>query len=179
VLDTSRTDIAKGLTIRPLRREEIAQLAQVIPDELSEAQLENRWQEQELGYREVLVAEADGELVGTVSIRRTHDSAPAMHLFALEVATHRRGEGIGSAIIEYVIDEARRRGCRSVYLEVRVDNRARRLYHRAGFRRVGGAFVNSWWQFGADGSRERVEELSYRMVKRVGSNKQQATGNKD
>jgi ribosomal protein S18 acetylase RimI-like enzyme len=142
-------------------------LAGVVPDYLTEGQLRNRWSEQQMGYREILVAEADGELLGTVSMRRSLGSPPSMHLFALEVATEHRGEGIGTAIIEHVIAEARRRGCQRVYLEVRTDNPARRLYHRLGFRRVGKSFVNAWWQFDKDGGRERIEELSYRMVKRV------------
>ena len=90
-----------------------------------------------------------------------------MHLFALEVGPAWRRRGIGSAIVRHVLEEARRRRLRSVYLEVRVDNPARRLYHRIGFRRVGKPFVNAWWRFAADGSQQRVEELSIRMVKRV------------
>jgi hypothetical protein len=54
-----------------------------------------------------------------------------------------------------------------VYLEVRIDNPARRLYHRLGFRRVGEPFINSWWRFEDDGSQLRVEEESVRMVRRV------------
>ena len=155
------------VVVRPLLQHEIPELARAIPDHLTEGQLRNRWSEQEMGYREVLVAEAGGELLGTVSIRESIGKPASMHLFALEVATERRGEGIGSAIIGYVIEEARRRGCRRVFLEVRTENPARRLYHRLGFRRVGGAFVNTWYQFNADGSRQRVEELSFRMIKRV------------
>jgi ribosomal-protein-alanine N-acetyltransferase len=153
------------VTVRPLERREIAALARDV-DVLSEAQLRNRWHEQDLGYRELLVAERDGEAVGTVSIRHNRD-AESMHLFALEVATNLRGRGIGGAIVAWVIEEARRRGCTRVYLEVRTDNPARRLYHRLGFRRVGKAFLNSWWQFNDNGTRTRQEEESLRMVKRL------------
>jgi ribosomal protein S18 acetylase RimI-like enzyme len=161
--------VTTTLTIRPIRQDEITLLAAAIPDELTEAQIANRWREQEMGYREVLVVEASGELVGTVSMRETGYETRSMHLFALEVAPRHRGRGIGTALVEHVVAEATRRGCRRVYLEVRVDNRARRLYHRLGFRRVGNAFVNAWWQFRQDGSRDRIEELSYRMVKRLRS----------
>jgi ribosomal protein S18 acetylase RimI-like enzyme len=158
---------ATPVIVRPLRKVEILDLAHAIPDELTEGQVANRWREQEIGFREVLVAEVEGEIVGTVSIRKTADAWASMHLFALEVAPERRGQGIGSAIIDYVVEEARRRGCGRVFLEVRVDNRARRLYHRLGFRRVGGSFVNSWWHYDDEGGQERVQELSYRMVKRL------------
>ena len=156
-----------AVIIRPLRRNEIASLAAATPDELTEAQLRNRWREQEMGYRELLAAEVDGQVVGTVSINLTETMPRAMHLFALEVATESRGRGIGQAIVNYVLEDARRRGRERVYLEVRADNRARRLYHRMGFRRVGRAFVNAWWRYLQDGTQERVEELSYRMVRRV------------
>ncbi len=154
-----------GVLVRPLLRQEIDALARVL-DEAGEAQLRNRWQEQELGYRELLTGELAGDLVATVSIRHNRD-AESMHLFALEVAYERRGEGIGAAMVQYVIDEARRRDCSRVYLEVRTDNAARRLYHRLGFRRVGKAFLNAWWRFNDDGTRDRLEEQSYRMVKRL------------
>ena len=152
--------------VRRIHRAEISELAEPIP-EITDAQLANRWREQSLGYREFMVAERDSELVGTVSISESFRPPESMHLFALEVSAARRNEGIGADIVAWVVDEARRRGLRRVYLEVRTDNPARRLYHRLGFRRVGPAFTNSWWYFNRDGSQRRVDELSYRMVKRV------------
>ncbi|HLF72364.1 MAG TPA: GNAT family N-acetyltransferase [Dehalococcoidia bacterium] len=158
-----KTSPPKRLHIRRLRREEIPALAAAI-GEISEAQIVNRWREQEMGYRELLVAEQDGELAGTVSIG---EGESTLHLFALEVAPALRRRGIGSAIVRHVIDVAWRRGLTRVYLEVRVDNPARRLYHRLGFRRVGPEFSNAWWRYLDDGTQERVEEPSIRMVKRV------------
>lgn len=156
---------AAAVILRPLASQEVRALASVI-EETSEAQLGNRFREQELGFRELMAAEMDGELVGTVSMRH-NPQAESMHLFALEVATDRRRQGIGARIVELVIDEARQRNCTRVYLEVRTDNPARRLYHRLGFRRVGDTFINAWWRFGDNGTRERVEEESYRMVMRL------------
>ena len=157
---------APAVTVRRLQLAEIEELAETIP-EITDAQLANRWREQSMGYRELLVAERDGKLVGTVSISESTRPPESLHLFALEVSAARRGEGIGAEIVCWVVDEARRRGLKRVYLEVRTDNPARRLYHRLGFRRVGPAFTNSWWFFHPDGSQTRVDELSYRMVKRV------------
>jgi ribosomal protein S18 acetylase RimI-like enzyme len=157
------------VTVRPVRREELSALAEALV-ETSAAQLENRWREQELGYRELLVAEQGGDYVGTVSIGESESPPTSLHLFALEVAPERRGQGIGGSIVRYVVDEARRRKRESVYLEVRVDNPARRLYQRLGFRRVGADFVNTWWRFRSDGTRDRVDEVSCRMVRRLGRN---------
>jgi ribosomal-protein-alanine N-acetyltransferase len=48
------------------------------------------------------------------------------------------GQGIGSALLGALIDEARRRRCTQVFLEVRKDNpRARGLYLRRGFEEIG------------------------------------------
>jgi ribosomal-protein-alanine N-acetyltransferase len=48
------------------------------------------------------------------------------------------GKGIGSALLGALVDEARRRSCTSVFLEVRQDNpRARGLYLRRGFEEIG------------------------------------------
>src|SRR3990170_1746355 len=156
----------ENVTLRPLRFVEVAELARALV-ETSEAQIANRWREQALGYRELLAAELKGALVGTGRISESESPPRSLHLFALEVAPAWRDRGVGGAIVRWVVDEARRRGRRRVYLEVRIDNPARRLYHRLGFRRVGSAFVNAWWRFAPDGTRERVEETSYRMVRRV------------
>jgi ribosomal-protein-alanine N-acetyltransferase len=162
-----RVESLDDVVLRRLRRNEIEALARALAGEPGEAQLKNRWREQELGYRELLVAEVDGSLVGTVSIGETDLLPRALHLFALEVAPAWRNRGIGTAIVQRVVREARRRRRGRVYLEVRVDNPARRLYHRLGFRRLGSAFVNPWWRYLDDGRQERVEELSYRMVRRI------------
>ena len=56
------------------------------------------------------------------------------------VATHpdRRGEGLGGRIVSALLEEAKRRGLRRVFLEVRLGNApARHVYERAGFRPVG------------------------------------------
>ncbi len=152
--------------IRPLRLEEIADLAQAVRDSTSLPQIEARWREQELGYREILVAEVAGRIVGTVSM---HEPMPgSMHLFALDVGREWRNQGIGGRLVERVLDEARGRSLERVFLEVRIDNPARHLYQRIGFRRVRQPFVNGWWRYDDQGGRERVEELSVRMVKRVG-----------
>jgi len=54
------------------------------------------------------------------------------------VADDRWGQRIGATLLDALLAEAARRGCRDVFLEVRVDNhRAQRLYQRRGFTEIG------------------------------------------
>lgn len=56
----------------------------------------------------------------------------------IAVREDRRGRGIGSRLLDWVIDRARERRVRRVHLEVRASNeRALALYRRRGFREVG------------------------------------------
>lgn len=62
------------------------------------------------------------------------ESTPELGITAFE---GHRGRGLGSAVLDAVIDEARRRGVPGISLSVEDGNRARHLYERAGFRVVG------------------------------------------
>src|SRR3989304_2319591 len=132
----------ENVSLRPLRFSEIGELAGALV-ETSEAQIANRWREQALGYRELLAAEGEGELGGTGSTSESERPPRSLHLFALEVAPAWRDRGVGGAIVRWVVDEARRRGRHRVYLAVRIDNPARRLYHRLRVRRGGSDFVHA------------------------------------
>ena len=82
--------------------------------------------------RYYLVADDDGVIAGYGGLLAQR-GGPA-DVLTLAVAEHRWGEGIGSALLEGLLSEAARRGCREIFLEVRVDNdRAQRLYRRRGF----------------------------------------------
>jgi ribosomal-protein-alanine N-acetyltransferase len=56
----------------------------------------------------------------------------------LAVTASHWGQGVGSALLTALLDEAGRRGCAEMFLEVRTDNdRAQRLYRRFGFAGIG------------------------------------------
>ncbi len=77
------------------------------------------------------VAESGEAIVGYVCAWIVEDEA---HLHRLGVRAGARGHGVGTALVEIVLAEARARGCAHVDLEVaRANAGARRLYARTGF----------------------------------------------
>ncbi len=86
--------------------------------------------------RYYLVAEDGRELAGYAGLL-TPGGGQA-DVLTLAVAEQRWGQGLGAALLDALLDEAGRRGCGEVFLEVRVDNvRAQRLYQRRGFAEIG------------------------------------------
>ena len=83
----------------------------------------------------LLVAERAGEVVG-YSV--TWFAADEAELGDIAVLPELRGQGLGRHILGEAVAAARKRGTRSLYLEVREANQvARQLYHSAGFEVVG------------------------------------------
>lgn len=61
-----------------------------------------------------------------------------VHLLNLSVAAPRQRQGLGRAILDWLVADAARRGARGMLLEVRPSNLpALRLYERYGFQRIG------------------------------------------
>lgn len=91
--------------------------------------------DQQPASRHYLVAEEDGQLVGYAGLLGAGWQADVL---TLAVGAGRWGQGIGSALLTALIEEAARRGCTELFLEVRTDNlRAQRLYRRHGFAEIG------------------------------------------
>ena len=83
-----------------------------------------------------LVAEEADTVIGYGGMMFT--GGPQADVVTLAVAPAHWGRGAGTALLGALLDEAGRRGCAEVLLEVREDNpRARRLYLRNGFTEVG------------------------------------------
>ena len=75
-----------------------------------------------------------GELVGYVILMV---GAGEAHLLNLSIAARHQRGGPGRALLREAVELARRRGARSVFLEVRPSNlAAQALYARCGFRRI-------------------------------------------
>jgi putative acetyltransferase len=85
----------------------------------------NRWRNELLPSAEVVIAEAEGSMIGFVTI-----DADTLYLDQLVVAPEHWGSGVGSALIA----EARRISPSGLDLDVNIDNaRAIAFYGKCGF----------------------------------------------
>ena len=85
-----------------------------------------------------VLAEAGGEAVGT---GRLYEDRPGLgKIGRIAVAADRRCSGIGTAILEALIKEARQRGLEAVCLDAQVE--ATGFYSRHGFEPEGASFVD-------------------------------------
>ncbi|MCX4745046.1 GNAT family N-acetyltransferase [Kitasatospora sp. NBC_01287] len=95
-----------------------------------------RWKVQrDEGYR-IVYLEQDGEVRAVGGYRIVHNMAwgRILYLDDLAALTEHQGEGLGTAILEYVQGEAVRHGCDAVHLDTGYQrNRAHRAYLRNGF----------------------------------------------
>jgi L-amino acid N-acyltransferase YncA len=91
----------------------------------------------------VLVATESERIVGWVSLNRfSHRCAHAdIADISVYVTRERRGAGLGTVLLDHVLDGARSRGFHKVVLHALDSNeQGRRLYRKSG--RVGGRFVD-------------------------------------
>lgn len=104
-------------------------------DELLSLQFEVRQTqlETEFPHAERSVVTLDGHDVGRWCVDRTETE---LHLLDVAFVPDARDRGLGTALLERLIDESRATN-RPVRLWVDPTNRALRLYERLGFRRVG------------------------------------------
>ncbi|MFI0357795.1 ribosomal protein S18-alanine N-acetyltransferase [Actinomadura sp. 9N407] len=104
-------------------------------DSWSEEMLRAELADQPRTRHYVVAEEAGGGLVGYAGLAAAGGQADVQ---TIGVLPDRQGAGIGAALLTELLDEAARRASEAVFLEVRADNdRARLLYERFGFQRVG------------------------------------------
>ena len=85
------------------------------------------------------IAEADGRPVGIAAgVEPWRPDESALHLISMWVEPDARGAGIGTRLVETVIDWARTEGAAELQLDVTETNRAAwALYERCGFKTTG------------------------------------------
>lgn len=108
----------------------------------TQADAEGAWRgwiaEAEAGRRVILLARVGDAIAGTVQLdlARVANAAHRAELAKLIVFERYRGHKIGTKLIHACLEEARRRGRTTVWLNT-VEQDAERLYARLGFTRVG------------------------------------------
>jgi ribosomal-protein-alanine N-acetyltransferase len=93
------------------------------------AERSNRWYV-------VVDGDRDGELAAYAGlcVFTTHEA----YVQTLAVAERHQRRGLGTVLLRSLVEEATRRGCRQLDLEVRADNEAaQQLYVRHGFQAIG------------------------------------------
>lgn len=86
-----------------------------------------------------LVAEVDGKIAGAVWVRimddygHVDDQTPSL---AISLYPEYRGQGIGTQLLNQMLDMLRRKGYPQVSLSVQKENYALRMYQKAGFETV-------------------------------------------
>ena len=93
----------------------------------------------------LLVADADGAIVGTVTAAvipiLTEDARPSMVLEAMVVDANARRLGIGRALLDRALEIAKERRCSKVELQSRKERAwAHAFYESYGFRQVSNAY---------------------------------------
>jgi GNAT superfamily N-acetyltransferase len=88
------------------------------------------------------IAEADGLAAGYVKLAPMKlpvvTQVPAMLLDQIYILKEHHGTGIARELMDWAVDEARRRGANELYLTVFIENRrARRFYDRFEFESAG------------------------------------------
>lgn len=99
----------------------------------------------------LFVAEADARLLGSALLFLRRGTRVG-RLYSLATAPEARGRGVARALLAAVEDEAARRGCDRMRLEVRTGNTAAvGLYERAGYRCIGA--MSGYYDDGGDALR--------------------------
>lgn len=81
------------------------------------------------------VAVIDGKVCGYICVRCFEEEC---HLLNLAVHPDFRRRGIATLLMNKVISQLKKRGCRFIFLEVRASNTiAQRMYEKFGFNQVG------------------------------------------
>ncbi len=141
-MDESRQRAEEGSTeepsyvLRPMTRRDIPQVCEIERASFKEPWSRSDFEREFLFWyaSEMTVAARGEEVLGYSVLWHTENG---LHLANVAVREDRRGRGIGRALVENAIAEARRLRAGRITLEVRESNlKARKLYEELGFRAV-------------------------------------------
>lgn len=128
--------IVAGSIVRPMIMGDLDQVLEIerssFPTPWSTALFER---EMELDFSYIFVLELNREIIGYINFWLSVGEA---HIMSIAVKEEYRKSGIGSYILRYSMNMARRLGGEYVYLEARISNSAAHaLYRKNGFELIG------------------------------------------
>ena len=120
------------MNVGPIRNEEHEKLRRLFVERWGSDRSVSRGRLHEPLGHPILVARREGRLLGALSYEIRDGEMEAVTVDAFE-----SGVGVGSALLEAAAEEARRNGCRRLWLVTTNDNTpALRFYQRRGMRLV-------------------------------------------
>jgi len=139
-----------GATIRRAGREDLEAIVALYADDEASARPGDVGSVADEGYARALealatdpdngvyVAELDGDVIGTFQLtfirQLSYRGCLVAQVESVHVHSRARAQGVGTAMLEWAIGEARRRGCLRIQLTSNVRReRAHRFYERLGF----------------------------------------------
>ena len=129
-----------GVRIRPARPEDEPRVLELLPLSAPEVMTEEelraaRQRFRELSTLEVLVAEAQGQVVGFIVLSYIQTlTGPRGWIDDIAVDPSYRRQGIGRMLVEAAVRQARRRGCSYLFVDTAKGNPpARAFYEACGF----------------------------------------------
>ena len=103
-------------------------------------QIEEELNEESTPLYERFVATLDGKVVGFSALKRSSDTKHSWAVYWLAVDSNYSGQGIGTQLVEKVIEEAKTKNTACLYVETcgcEDQISARKLYEKCGFKKVG------------------------------------------
>lgn len=116
---------------RPMQFEDLDRIMEIEPKIYSHPWSRGNFSDSLHAGYSCWVYESEGEVVGYAVMMSVLDEA---HLLNISIAGERQGQGLGRALLNHLVDTARRHGATMMFLEVRPSNKnAIALYESMGF----------------------------------------------
>jgi len=123
--------IKPDTVFRPMQFEDLDSIMEIEPKIYSHPWSRGNFSDSLHAGYSCWIYESEGEVVGYAVMMSVLDEA---HLLNISIAQDYQGRGMGRALLEHVIDIARRHGAQMMFLEVRPSNKnAIALYESIGF----------------------------------------------
>ena len=126
----------EGLTIEKMKEEDLPAVLAIENVSFATPFTENLFRmELNLNVAHLCVARKNGVVLGYIDYWRV---GPEVHLITIAVQPESRKHKIGSILVEFMLDDARKNSAEQVSLDVRSSNDAAiSLYHKFGFQKTG------------------------------------------